>query len=181
MRTVADAAIFLLLLVLVVGGLREAGWLGEASGRFTVVDGDSLRSKDAEYRLHGIDAPELRQSCGSATGASYSCGRAARDALSRLVSGRDLDCHVSDTDHYGRLVAQCSAGGTDINAEMVSSGWAIAYRRHSGAYAAAEADARMARRGLWQGTFEEPERWRETARGKVVKGGIAAIGDLPPD
>lgn len=51
-------------------------------------------------------------------------------------------------------------GGTEVNAWLVEQGFAVAYRRYSDAYAAHEARARTARRGLWAGTFEEPEAWR---------------------
>ena len=34
---------------------------------------------------------------------------------------------VIETDRYGRFVATCSAGETDINREMVRLGWALAW------------------------------------------------------
>ena len=45
---------------------------------------------------------------------------------------------------------------------MVRGGHALDYARHSrGRYAAAEREARAARRGLWAGTFETPATWRQ--------------------
>ena len=45
---------------------------------------------------------------------------------------------------------------------MVRSGHARDYARHShGRYAAAEREAREARRGLWAGEFENPGEWRK--------------------
>lgn len=172
-RSLADALIFLAALALVSLGAGRMGWLFPESGQFTAIDGDSLRKGEQEYRLHGIDAPELHQSCTGADGRDYPCGRAARDELRRLVAGASLDCAVRDTDRYGRSVVTCRAGGENVNAEMVRRGWAIAYRRHGTAYADEEKEARAARRGLWQGPFEMPERWRDKQRRGVMRGALA--------
>ena len=44
---------------------------------------------------------------------------------------------------------------------MVREGWATDYARYSkGAYVAAQAKARAARRGIWSGRFESPEHYR---------------------
>src|SRR5207237_1182174 len=51
------------------------------TGRARVVDGDSLEVAGYRIRLFGIDAPEWRQECTDASGASYACGRAAARAL----------------------------------------------------------------------------------------------------
>jgi endonuclease YncB( thermonuclease family) len=170
--------VFLALAALVVLAVGRTGWLAPESGRFTAIDGDSLRKGTQEYRLHGIDAPELHQTCTGAGGASFACGRAAWDHLRDLVRGQTLDCDILETDRYGRLVAECRAGTLDINREMVRSGWAIAYRRHGTQHAGAEASAREAGRGLWQGSFETPERWRERHR-NLVRGDLSS--EAAPD
>ncbi|MCB1379757.1 MAG: thermonuclease family protein [Alphaproteobacteria bacterium] len=153
--------------------MRQAGWFAPETGAFTAIDGDSLRKDGQEYRLNGIDAPELNQICRDASGRDYPCGREAREALRKLVGGHGLDCMIMDTDHYGRAVAVCRANGHDINGEMVKQGWAIAYRRHSLSYVGEEDDARRARRGLWQGQFEDPEDWRTSHRHDINRGELA--------
>ena len=55
---------------------------------------------------------------------------------------------------------RCYYRGIDINAAMVRAGWAVAYKRYSNDYVADEAEARVAKRGLWAGTFQQPEKWR---------------------
>ena len=162
------------LLAAVLFGLRQAGWLEPETGNFIAIDGDSLRKGEAEYRLSGIDAPELHQTCKNASGKDYACGREARNALRSLVSGKTLDCAVIDTDRYSRSVAICKAGERDINGEMVRLGWAIAYRRHSLDYVPEERAARQAARGIWQGGFETPEVWRSRHRDELVRGGMSA-------
>ena len=59
-------------------------------------------------------------------------------------------------DQYQRMLARCTVGATDINAAMVERGYAIAFRKYSSDYVAAEARAKAAKRGIWAGTFETP-------------------------
>ena len=132
-------------------------------GKITVTkvsDGDSLRSGRLKIRLHGIDAPELKQTCTDPAGALWSCGRAARDAMADIAMTAPLRCDLMDVDRYGRLVMRCLAGGTDIAAHLVASGLALAYRRYSMDYVEAETRARETKRGMWAGDFEAPWDWR---------------------
>jgi hypothetical protein len=70
------------------------------------VDGDSLRVGDgSEYRIFGIDAPELYQTCKEANGKSWACGRAAKARLTTLIKGGNVNCTVRDKDRFGRAVA----------------------------------------------------------------------------
>jgi len=179
-RSLADGLVFLTLFVLLAFSLGRTGWFAPDEGRYLAIDGDSLRKGEREYRLHGIDAPELHQQCQDAQGRDYPCGRAARDHLRGLVTNKTLSCDIRETDRYGRSVADCRAGATDINRAMVLSGWAVAYRRHGTSYSREEAEARNARRGIWQGRFETPERLRDQNRTSLMKGGTAA-GPVPED
>ena len=170
LRTLADTMVFITLLGLLLLALRQTGWLAPAQGTFIAIDGDSLRKGDNEYRMHAINAPELHQTCKSASGANYPCGHDAQKALRALVAGKSLECRILETDRYGRFVATCTAGETDINAEMVRQGWAIAYRQHGLDYVAAESQAKKARRGIWQGQFETLEDWRAEHRNNAGPG-----------
>jgi endonuclease YncB( thermonuclease family) len=172
--------VLLLLAALATLAVEGRGRLAPEHGSFTAIDGDSLRKGEQEYRLHGIDAPELSQSCRRAGGTEYPCGRAARDHLRSLVSHATLDCAVRETDRYGRLVTDCRAGEVDINRDMVASGWAIAYRRHGTSHTRSEADAKAARRGIWQGDFETPEDWRKRHRNAITRGGMSEV-PVPDD
>ena len=125
-----------------------------------VSDGDSLRSGPLKIRLHGIDAPELKQTCTDNSGASWPCGRAARDAMADIAMTAPLRCDLMDVDRYGRLVMRCLAGDTDIAAHLVASGLALAYRRYSTDYVDVETVARETGRGMWAGAFEPPWDWR---------------------
>ena len=132
------------------------------TGSARVVDGDSLDIAGVRIRLQGIDAPEREQSCRNPDGRSYSCGREAARALAAAVAGRSVTCTPVEVDQYNRDVALCTADGADVGETMVRSGHALDYARHSrGRYAAAEREAREARRGVWAGEFERPAMWRQ--------------------
>ncbi len=147
---------------------REAATAAVPPSAFTAVravDGDTLSAqqdgKTQRIRLAGIDAPELRQTCRDAHGRDWSCGAAARMRLAALVAQGAVACTSQGEDRYGRLLAICSAGNvTDLGAELVRGGYAVNYSRYTSDYAAAERDARAARRGIWQGAFDNPEDWR---------------------
>lgn len=134
------------------------------NGAYHAIDGDSFSIGKTEIRLHGIDAPEYRQTCRADTGKNEACGKMARDALSQLIRNAKVSCRTLEQDRYGRQVSVCKVDNTDINREMVRLGWAIAYRRHSHAYVSAEREAKTTRRGIWQWQFDTPEDYRNHSR-----------------
>jgi endonuclease YncB( thermonuclease family) len=137
----------------------SAAPLAEIQGVASATDGDTLRVGAERVRLFGIDAPETGQRCGD-----WDCGGAARSRLADLVGGGPVRCAPRDRDHYGRVVAVCTAGGVDLGGRLVAEGLARAYTRYGDAYAAAEADARTERLGLWRGAAEAPWDYRAAAR-----------------
>jgi endonuclease YncB( thermonuclease family) len=136
------------------------------TGRAKITDGDSFAIGTTEIRLFGVDAPEGRQPCTRA-GREWACGDAAAAELRRLVGSRDVTCVARDEDDYGRTVAVCRVGSTDLGAALVSAGLALAYRQYSGDYVDEESAARAARRGVWAGEITPPWEWRRTARGST--------------
>ncbi|WP_324133421.1 thermonuclease family protein [Bosea sp. (in: a-proteobacteria)] len=127
-------------------------------GMARAIDGDSLRLLGEELRLEGLDAPELRQSCLDAGGHEVDCGRVSRRALEALLVRGPVTCEIGKIDRYGRGLARCRQGETDINAMLVREGHAVAY----GGYRAEEEQARAAGRGIWALRFERPETWRRS-------------------
>ena len=143
--------------------IRIARGSDALTGPARVIDGDTLDVGGVRIRLHGIDAPESKQSCRTG-GQRWSCGREATRALAGRIGGRSVACEERDQDRYGRVVAVCSLSGTDLNGWMVAQGWAFAYRRYSRAYVAEESGARAARRGMWRGYVVPPWDWRRGER-----------------
>lgn len=153
--------------IAVLGGYARSELVGNA----VVLDGDSLRLDGEEVRLFGIDAPEFRQTCLGENSKSYDCGKRARQYLSGLLEGRIVVCSGFERDKYDRFLGTCREGDKDINEAMVLSGWAVSF----GGYISAENDARRARRGIWQGDFQNPAAWREDERETHKRGFLSDI------
>ena len=168
-RIIGDGLVSLIVALAIVYLVDEFPKI-DFQSRVRVTDGDSLRRGNQRIRLFGIDAPELAQECLDAKGEPYACGQSAKRALQELISGAEISCNVIERDKYRRDVARCQREGVEINREMVRLGWAIAYERHSLDYLVAEATARNARRGLWQGHFQNPEDFRAEQREAVNRG-----------
>jgi endonuclease YncB( thermonuclease family) len=132
-------------------------------GQVRVIDGDTIQVSGERVRLHGIDAPESRQSC-TLSGVGWPCGQNAARMLTRVTNGQVVTCKGDERDRYGRLIAVCYVGADDLNARMVRDGWALAYRRYGSDYIPQEVEARSAGSGIWQGQFVEPWKWRRQSR-----------------
>ena len=168
-------------LVLILALSAPAGAV-TLSGQARVVDGDSLVVAGERVRLFGIDAPELTQRC-DVSGRNWACGAWAKEALTQIVGQGVLRCDALDRDRYGRTVARCLVSGRDVGAAMVQAGAATAYLRYSHDYAAAEAAAKRAARGLWSGAVTAPDEYRKVAKqgaaapkGCAIKGNISTKG-----
>jgi len=131
----------------------------EISGLPRIIDGDTVAIGEERIRLHGIDAPEQKQTC-SVGGIEWACGRAATVALTEMIGSHIIICKGKKRDRYKRLIAVCYAGPVNLNAGMVKKGWALAYRRYSKEYVSAEREAENGMLGIWRGEFVPPWDWR---------------------
>ena len=133
-------------------------------GEARAIDGDTLQVGEIRLRLHGVDAPELRQTCEDSAGEAWACGRRAASELAAAVAGGEVHCISRERDRYQRLVATCWAAGRDVGQALVAHGWAVAYRRFSVDYVSDENVARYLTQGMWSGRFEMPWEWRQARR-----------------
>jgi len=158
-RAVASMAGKLSLSVLLVVGMAPALAYHLTGRVVAVADGDTITVLDAGKRQHkvrlaGIDAPEKRQAF----------GRKSRQHLAALVFRRHVDVEFKKTDRYGRVIGKVVVADVDAGLRQVATGMAWHYRAYARerppvsryAYAAAEADARAARRGLWAEKNPQP-------------------------
>jgi endonuclease YncB( thermonuclease family) len=129
-------------------------------GAPTVVDGDTLKIAGERIRLHGIDAPELRQTCAD----GWPAGDAARRALVGLVAAGTPHCDRGTTDRYGRTVAICRVNGDDIGVAMVRQGFAWAYITYSWRYLPEEWLAWFDGAGVHARRCATPPAWRADHR-----------------
>jgi endonuclease YncB( thermonuclease family) len=166
------ALIAVLLLAMVGPGL---------AAEIVVTDGDTFQLDGTIYRLDGIDAPEIDQTCLDESGEVWPCGVTVRDRLSAHIENRAVRCEDKGPDplHKHRRIGICSIEGepTTLNAWLIREGWAIQFEPDAkGRFAAEEADARENRRGLWKGCFAEPrdQRGWNLNGARLIGGGCQA-------
>jgi len=140
-----------------------------------IADGDTVTVLDVtntqhRIRLSGIDAPERGQDR----------WRVSKQYLSNRVFSQQVAVEYNKTDRYGRVVGRVLRDGEDINLELLQVGGAWFYWKYAKelpaglreSYPAAEAAARVQRRGLWQSTSPVPPwEWRQRGRKKITKEG----------
>jgi endonuclease YncB( thermonuclease family) len=140
----------------------------DLAGHPSVIDGDTIDLHGTRIRFFGIDAPESRQLCKDENGKDYRCGQKAAFALADHIGPGTVSCDPRDIDRYGRTVAVCHLGSEDLNAWLVSQGWAVAYRHYSRDYVPQEEAAHAAKLGIWVGSFMMPWKWRAAERSKTT-------------
>jgi endonuclease YncB( thermonuclease family) len=154
---------------------------GEIVGRASVVDGDTLDIHGARVRLWGIDAPETDQLCRGDDSLPYRCGSTAANKLDAFISGRMVRCSQKDVDQFGRAVASCTLGATDLGEWLVVQGLALDWPRYSGGrYSAPQREAERAARGLWAGNYVEPWLYRSCIRAGGRPAGCSDDSKLHP-
>ena len=168
-------AIIILGLLILLAARLDRVETRQTQGAAMINDGDSITLGTERIRMRGIDAPEYTQTC-RRNGADYACGTLARQSLVRLIAGRPVTCSGWQRDRYDRLLGDCKAGGTDLNRAQVEAGWAVAF----GDFESEEATARAAKVGIWAGTFDQPQDWRESHHDGAVErrhGTLSSLGD----
>ena len=142
-----------------------------------VSDGDTINVDSGGTKLkiplYGIDAPEnpkTNRKSGWISKPGQPYGNEAWRALNDKVYRQRVRVEVRDVDKYDRLVSVIWLGSRDINKEMVTEGWAWAYRKylyrpHASEYMRAEEQARAKRAGLWRdGNPQPPWEFRKAVR-----------------
>jgi len=137
----------------------------DVGGKTRVIDGRTIEVGGQRFRLYGIDAPDLDQTC-RWPNKTILCGQMSKTAMMDLVAQAEVVCSpLADagknaTAGPGIRFARCRASGFDIGNNMIHTGWALAYRPDTSPYVVTQDKARKARRGMWKGTFDLPWKWR---------------------
>ena len=130
-----------------------------------VSDGDTINIQKVEngkfvgeifrIRMYGMDAPEKTQDYGSES----------RQALEKLVIGKNLSVEVKNKDRYGRTVAIIYADGKNVNEEMVKTGnawWYQEYAKKDAQFEEYQENAKQKKLGLFSRKgYTEPWNYRK--------------------
>lgn len=131
-----------------------------------VTDGDTVKARCGEpgtyqvvnVRIGAIDAPEKAQAFGSRS----------RQHLVALCHLTQATIRQTDTDRYGRTVADVECRGQDVATEQVKAGMAWVYDRYATGYEwmyRFQDEAKTVRRGLWADSAPVPPwEWRASRR-----------------
>ena len=155
--------IFILFFLLTYNDVRSEE-IKEITGYAKVIDGDTIRINSKKIRLHGIDAPEKKQSCKKpyltivffSFSKNYLCGQVSTNKLIKKINNQIIKCKIKNVDRYNRLIGECYKKNKNLNAWLVSNGYAVAYRKYSKKYISDEMNAKNNKLGIWQGKFEMP-------------------------
>ncbi|WP_245309695.1 thermonuclease family protein [Bradyrhizobium jicamae] len=102
---------------------------------------------------------------------AISLWRKDSNQLDAFIARRPVNCSLVNFDPYGRVVATCSVGGTDLVECLVRKGLALDWPQYSKhRYDGAQRDAEHAGRGLWKGST--------LSRGSIVP--ASAQTESPP-
>ncbi len=138
-------------------------------GKGTAKEGDIVTINGQDFRLDGIDAPDVGQKCKNVKGTEYDCFELSRRMLERILNNDEITCTPRKEQGKPPQLATCKVRGVDIGRAMVQLGYALAYRALTPAYAADEALASSYRRGMWAGRVEAPWEWRSHQQAAKLK------------
>ena len=146
-------------------------WAADA----VVKDGGTLQLDGVTYRLDGIDAPELDQTCIDEHADAWACGVEAREQLTKLIGGRAVRCEDLGIGAINRLrhIGICTVAGetATLNQLVVRQGFALNFEPYAhGRFKDDEAGAKARRQGLWRGCFVTPYEFRRGRKDGALLG-----------
>ena len=144
--------------ILAIAGLASGFSYADEGRVVSVHDGDTLTvlvgKQQVKVRLADIDAPELHQPFGSRS----------KESLAALCVNEAAKLMQTARDRYGRAVGRVECAGMDASAHQVATGMAWVFPRYApkdSPLYRLEADAKSARRGLWEDSGPVPPwEWR---------------------
>ena len=151
------------LLALVIALFATQVEASEITGPAKAVDAGVIEINGQRILLFGIDSVMRKQDC-TLDGKPWACWAASVRDLQTLVDQGPATCETAgEPDSYGRILARCKINGQSLNEQLVRQGYALARPSETTEYAAAEAEAKEKKLGLWQGQFMRPSDFRKRA------------------
>jgi len=95
-----------------------------------VIDGDTLRIGAERIRLINIDAPEMGN--GAECDAERQLAEVAKQKMTDLVAGQQLQIDRHDKDRFGRTLAYVRVSGADVGELLIRAHVAVRWegRQH---------------------------------------------------
>jgi hypothetical protein len=106
-----------------------------------------------------------------------------RSSAEAAVTGILIATPISESDTLpaaDRYRVRIRPSAEDVNAWMVSQGWAIAYRRFSMDYVDEENNAHAKRKGAWRGHFVPAWEWTVECATRHPRRAIAGVSSVFP-
>jgi endonuclease YncB( thermonuclease family) len=122
--------VWVALAAFLVASVTDAQCAPFFKGTASMIHGDTIEIRGERIRLDAIDAPESSQLCLDATGKRYRCGQKSAFALADTIGRSILRYEPKDRDRYKRVIAVCFLDDTNLNAWMVTQGWAAAFQKY---------------------------------------------------
>ena len=124
----------------------------------TLIDAGTVNFGGRTMLLYGVDVPDKGQSCDDG---KWFPRAEATAALVQFISDKPLSCFQVAFDYKKDMPeALCFAEGRDVQAFLVSGGWAWAMRPGTLKYVDMERLAQKSRLGLHAHQCERADRWR---------------------
>ncbi|MGC1269952.1 MAG: thermonuclease family protein [Croceibacterium sp.] len=156
-------------------------------GAISAIDGDTVRPEQgADWRLLGVDAPELRQQGYTQDGGAVPVGQRSRNALVDLIQSSSPQFGQVVGKSYGRNVGPVTAGGADVGNALVRDGNAFAAPDYLSSdptrrfdYMQSERLARINRLGVHDTFTQPPAEYRDNPDYVPSREAVAQFFDTP--
>lgn len=120
-----------------------------ADKKNAVLDGNHFYLNNFHYKLYGIAAPDIDETCLDKSGNEWPCGESAKLLLDSLIIDDATLCVAKAVTDDGICISECSVNGRNINAVMVQSGFAKVNTNETDKYTSEESYARSTKLGIW--------------------------------
>lgn len=128
-----------------------------------------------KMRLFGAITCQKNQKAVAKSGSLvWPCGTVADSLFRTEFEGKVVNCFPKKYLSRLKLFVSCYFNSKDIAAELIKSGWAVAFRNNNilqePKYLKHENDARIQRKGLWNSYFQWPNQYTESGNKNITSG-----------
>ena len=112
MKQFNEIFFFIFFIILLLSNYSKAKTI---IGKAKIIDGDTIHININKIRLHGIDAPETKQTC-KIESQDWFCGKQSTKELKKLINNQNVECRANDIDIYN---------GSDSSIDKLNGNWIV--------------------------------------------------------